>query len=108
MMIQKKGLSTALSSGRRTLFRLAAGPISLHGDGVVVTFASSDSILRMSSSSNPNPNTSAFCAMRLGVTDLGMTTTPRSTFQRSSTCAGVTPCLSAMDVTVGSVNTAPP
>ena len=33
----------------------------------------------------------AFCSIRYGCTDLGITTHPSWTFQRSSTCAGVRP-----------------
>ena len=47
---------------------------------------------------------SRFWRMRAGVTDFGITTTPRCKFQRSRTLAGETPCTAAIRATVGLVS----
>ena len=46
-------------------------------------------------------STSTFSRMREGVTDFGMTTLPSWRCQRSTTCAGVRPCRSAMAAITG-------
>mmetsp|Transcript_28211 Transcript_28211/g.70811 ORF Transcript_28211/g.70811 Transcript_28211/m.70811 type:complete len:310 (-) Transcript_28211:292-1221(-) len=107
-IILKTGHSSVLMSGLSTLLRPAVGPESLHGEVLVVVPSSSRDMPFMSSSSRAKLKRSRLAAMREAVTDFGMTTIPRSTPQRSTACAGVTPCFAAMSPTTSSSNSPPP
>jgi len=99
---------SARPSGRNTRFLAATGSNSLHGAVAQLFFTSRLFIASMSSALSSNPKISALLAMRAGDVDLGITTTSRCAFHRNTTCAGLTPCLSAKRTTMGSVNNAPP
>ena len=64
-------------------------------------------ISAISDSESSKSNTSKFSSILSLWTDLGMTTTPRCSAQRSITCAAVLPCASPIPLSTGSPKSPP-
>ena len=80
-----------MSSERVRSANVLHGGLQKRAPSSIVAIAASSCSLR-----RKLHGSSRFWRMRAGVTDFGMTTTPRCKFQRSRTLAGETPCTVAM------------
>ena len=88
-----------MSSERVRSANVLHGGLQKRAPSSIVAIAASSCSLR-----RKLHGSSRFWRMRAGVTDFGMTTTPRCKFQRSRTLAGETPCTAATRATVGLVS----